>query len=297
VWKGKPIVVYAMPGSQFTFKVLAALQSRQIPHFVDFSPLQFAARQKYLPSGGYLVPEVTIGGAKGGATNRAIVSDSERILHWFDDHYLVGDSLNDQKFFPTAQVATWSERANSQTLCGMVWYYGYVNEQGYANSMQQSFAKLLLPSWLPLGNNSILRNFIVDRLVASERQRYRAKVVDALAVEDALLDDEPAMRAKLVQELEFFQSLLVQPSTTQPFLWEGSSKSPTAADFSLYAQLNRLVGTTTADACDIAVAASLPQLKADTTQSLQRLWEWHAFMCTHYPGHFKGKRVPPATEH
>jgi glutathione S-transferase len=286
LWKGKPVIVYAMPGSQFTFKVLAALTSRGIPHAVDFVPLQLAARETYLPSGGFLVPEVTIGPA---GPAQAVVADSERILHWFDAHSLE----DDRKLFPAnTNVAAWSERANSQTLCGMVWYYGYVNDQGYANSMQKSFAKLILPSWLRSLGGASASNFVVDRLVASERQRYRGKVVAALSLDDeSALADETAMRSTLVHELEFFQSLLVLPSATQPFLLQGATE-PTAADFSLYAQLNRLVGTTPeSGACDIVVDASLPALPVQEAARLRRLWEWHALMCANYPGHFKGKRV------
>jgi glutathione S-transferase len=287
LWKGKPVIVYAIPGSQFTFKVLAALESRKIPHAVDFVPLQLAAREKYLPSGGSLVPEVTIGPA---GPAQAVVADSEGILHWFDEHSLEDDGA---KFFPTnTHVAAWSERANSKTLCGMVWYYGYVNDQGYVNSMQKSFAKLILPSWLRSLGGASASNFVVDRLVASERQRYRGKVLEALSLDDeSALVDEAAMRSALVQELEFFQSLLVLPSATQPFLLQGATE-PTAADFSLYAQLNRLVGTTPdSGACDIVVDASLPALPVQEAVRLRRLWEWHALMCANYPGHFKGKRV------
>ena len=79
------IVIYAIPGSQFTFKVLAALDARKIPHYVEFAPVALEARRKVLPSGGVMVPEMEV--RLGDKIDAAVVPDSEAILHWLDDHH------------------------------------------------------------------------------------------------------------------------------------------------------------------------------------------------------------------
>ena len=124
----RPIVIYSMPGSQFTAKVLAALQARNIEHYVCFVPLDLKKRSKLIPSGGTLVPEMQVG-TGGDAT---IVSDSEAILHWLSDHKEAA------QFYPVMPACSEiSIRASDKKLAGLVWYYNWVSDQGFDNSMRK----------------------------------------------------------------------------------------------------------------------------------------------------------------
>ena len=117
------IVIYAIPGSQFVFKVLAALQSKKIPHYVEFVPVaNIEERKKAMPSGGYLVPEMKVGTGN----DAIVVSDSEKILHWLDENW-------NANFFPSG-ASELSDRASNQTLAAMVWYYNSVDKDGFKRS-------------------------------------------------------------------------------------------------------------------------------------------------------------------
>ena len=73
----------------------------------------------------------------------------------------------------------------------------------------------------------------------------------------------PRIKSVLVEELEYFQSQL-----HGDYLVE-SAREPTAADFSVYVQLERLVGTMG----DAHVYCSLPELLE--IHELEPLWTWH----------------------
>ena len=267
------IVIYAMPGSQFTFKVLAAFSSRSIPHYIEFVPVPLAQRRKVLPSGGTMVPEMQVG--KG-----VVVPDSEAILHWLDEH-------RNTRFFPNEQASELSTRASTKTLAAMVYYYNWVNDDGYKASMQKSAVHMLKLGWMA----SVVRTWLIDRLLSSERKKFAQLAMKALKIEDeSVLEDEGHMRQLLLDELAYFQSLLQKPADEQPYLL-ADSKEPSAADFSVYAQLERLVGAGTAS--DVKVYPSLQELKdKDTEGRFGRLWEWHDLMRERFPVQFKGKRVP-----
>ena len=263
----EPIIIYALPGSQYVFKVLAALKSRKIDSFVYFVPVKPEARKAVIPSGGIFVPELQVG--TGDAA--IIVSDSERILHWFDDNYK-------SKFFPNEQASELSTRASDKTLAASVWYYNWVDQTGYEKSMRKTFRKYM-PSFLP----DCVAHFVLDKMLASTRAKFRKQVMAALDIDDSLLDDEPQMRKKLVEELKYFQAFL---SLSQEYLLPGHE--PTAADFSVYAQLERLVGNGTAS--DITIPPSLQELKDEEEKTrLERLWQWHDLMRERFPVQFKGK--------
>jgi glutathione S-transferase len=272
------IIIYAIPGSQFVFKVLAALQSRNIPHYVHLVPIDERKRRKVIPSGGLFVPELQVGLSK---TDRIIVSDSEKILHWFDEN-------QNTNFFPTQQACELSERASNQTLAGMVWYYNWVNPKGYINSMQKSIAESFLPVWV-----LFFRTTLVDAvLLKKNRSKFRTQAAQAIGMNEDEMEDEPAMRRKLIDELKFYQELLTTTttdadSTKNNYFLPGDQ--PTAVDFSVYAQVERLVGTAGL-ASDVKIYAAIPELLENT--ELERLWEWFQHMQQSYKVQFKNKRVP-----
>jgi len=271
------IVIYVIPGSQFSFKVLSALDARKIPHYVEFVPTAPEARRKILPSGGTLVPEMRVGTA---TDIQAVVPDSEAILHWLDDH-------RHTNFFPNEQASELSLRASTKGLAGLVWYYNWINKDGYKASIQKSLAALLLPSWIPFG-----REWIVDCVVAvgKQREKHAALVMKALEIDETTMQDESHMNQMLMNELNYFQSLFQQRSSSeQPYLL-ANSKEPTAVDFSVFAQLQRLVGAGTAS--DVSVFPVLPNLLKDNEDEFGRLREWYDMMCEQFPVKYKGKRIP-----
>jgi glutathione S-transferase len=267
------IIIYAIPGSQFVFKVLAALQSRNIPHYIKDVPIDISARKKVLPSGGILVPELQVGLTK---TDRIVVSDSEKILHWFDDNMNTNFYLNN-----TPNVCELSERASTKTLAAMVWYYNWVNDTGYKNSMQRTITKNLIPSYI-----FCFREYLVDLAVISMRTKHRSLVISTLELQDAevQLKDEQGMYDTLVTELKFFQELL--QSDDQQYMITNIDQ-PCAIDFSVYAQVERLIG----NGGDVEIFAAIPELETNHPE-LARLWKWYKHMKETIPVQFKGKRLP-----
>lgn len=276
----EPITIYVMPGSQYSGKVLAALDSRGIPHFCKF--ISTDPKKRHLPSGGTMVPEMTVGSGE----NMVVVPDSEAILHWIDDHIIEQHSAN---FFPSPSASELSVRASDGVLAGAVLYYNWVYPESYARSMQAQFAETLVPSYIP----SFLRTTVVDWFTAKDREQFRTKAATGLGLSElGDTDTEPRIRQMLLQELEYFQSLLKGSANsssskgTQQYLFVGDV--PTAADFSVYVQVERLVGSMG----DARVHPSLPSLQEDTAELLPRFWDWHAHMVQHHPLKFKGKRPP-----
>jgi glutathione S-transferase len=258
----QPLIIYALPGSQFVFKVLAAMGSRKIDHFIEFVDLD--PKKRKLPSGGLLLPELQLGVGE----DKVIITDSENILHWLDDN-------KQTNFFPNDAASEISKRASDKTLAAMVWYYNWVDDGGYEKSMRQLIGEKYFPFFVPW--------FVVDLALKGQRSKFRGYVVKTLP--GANLDDSAAMKQLLLDELKHFQDLL--KSEDQTYLVEGT-KEPTAADFSVYAQLERLVGAGTAS--DVRIPPALQELKDDA--SYAKLWKWHDHMREHYPVQFLGKRPP-----
>lgn len=215
------VTIYSMPGSQFTGKVLAALDARKIPHYSVFVPIPLEQRRQFLPSGGTLVPEMK---AVVGDKEPVIVADSEAILKWFDD------SPFETKFFPTEQASELSVRASEKIIAGAVWYFNWVDDEGYNRSMKRSMAKALLPAFFPEAVSGFIVNLFIQ--MKAVRPKYRNLALGALGVDDATLEDREKIRSMLVEELKFFQSLLKTPD--QKYLLGDESTAP---DFSVYAQV------------------------------------------------------------
>lgn len=258
-----PLIIYVLPGSQYVAKVLSALTARKVDHYVQYVPLDIEKRKKTLPSGGRFVPEMQVGSG----SDKEIICDSEKILHWLDDN-------RGTKFFPNEEASELSKRASDETLAAMVWYYNWVDDDGHSKSMRASLGRSF-PTYVPW--------FVVDMFLKSTRTEFREKVKMKMKLEDSDLSDGPAMKKRLMDELYYLQDFLKDES--QSYLLPG--EEPTAPDFSVYAQMERLVG---GDASDYPLPPSIPKLKEDT--SLKRLWSWHDNMRKLYPIKHKGKRAP-----
>jgi glutathione S-transferase len=278
----KTMIIYAIMGSQYVFKVLAALQqeanatkNKDLKYHVHLVPTDEAERAKTIPSGGLLVPELQVGLDK---ETRTIVSGSEAILHYLSDHNMVTG------LYPNELASQVSERASDGILAIMVWYYNWVEPNGHAASLRRQIGEKVVPWFVPM--------FLVDFKLQSIRTKYTEKVQSELPPDAAAdIKDEPAMRQRLVEELEYFNSLL--QSDDQAFLIPESTV-PSAADFSTYCLLERLVGDVDdSPSSDYPIYPAIPELKTEeTSTSLKRLWKWHDRMRTTYKVQFKGRRVP-----
>lgn len=279
IQQGK-ILIYAMSGSQFVAKVLAALEHRKIPHFVELVPVfDTKARIKALPTtdGNAKVPvmQVFVEGEKGSSDN-VIIADSESILEWLDQH-------REAKLYPNELASEVSKRASDGKLAASVWYYNWVNDQGYHASIRRTIAEGIFPSFLTFLAPTL------DLMVGSTRKGMKKKVAKVFG-EDTV-NDSNKMENITIDELKYFQSLLEKPHTEQPYMIPGTSM-PTAPDFSIYVQLGRLWGHD--GAMDKDIHAARPDLR--TRPELQRLAEWHANMCQSCPIHFMGKRYKPESK-
>lgn len=262
------MIIYAIMGSQYVFKVLAAIQSKEIPHYVYSVPFSEAQRRKVIPSGGLLVPELQIGLGD----DRTVVSDSEKILEYLCEQKILPD------LYPSPLAHEVSQRASDGILAASVFYYNWVDPKGHEASLRRYIGGKL-PFFVPW--------FVLDLLLGSTRTKFREKVLHI--IKDVDIDKEPAVRSTLLNELDYFKSLL--KSDEQVYLMEGTSH-PSAADFSVYAQLERLVGSYEEPASDVPIFPAIPELKDETKESHERLWKWHHRMRTHCKVTFKGHRVP-----
>jgi len=259
------LTVYAMPGSQFSAKVLVALDSRGIQHYCSF--VNPDPKQRKLPSGGTLVPEMSF--------NDDIVPDSDAILEYLDKHL-------GTEFLPAALPACAEVcRRASTVFAAYVLYYNWVHEPSYRRSMARSFERYVS------GFFCCCRHSVVDWQLSAARGSFRAKVAEGLGLEPEALPQESQMREKMIAELLSYQAHLL--TDDQPYLIASTTRL-TAADAALYAQLERLVG----DEGDVQLPCALPQLLDDNR--LDRLWKWHTRMRRDHPIQFKGKRPPSGAE-
>eukprot|EP00429_Kryptoperidinium_foliaceum_P048943 CAMPEP_0176123282 /NCGR_PEP_ID=MMETSP0120_2-20121206/62116_1 /TAXON_ID=160619 /ORGANISM="Kryptoperidinium foliaceum, Strain CCMP 1326" /LENGTH=154 /DNA_ID=CAMNT_0017457965 /DNA_START=89 /DNA_END=550 /DNA_ORIENTATION=- len=129
----KPMIIYALPGSQYVFKVLAAIQNAPtpVPHYVHLVPFSEKERAKIIPSGKLLVPEMQIGTGP----DRVIVSDSEAILEYLNKENII------PTLYPTPATHDLSKRVSTGTLAASVWYYNWCDKKGHAASMRRQFGE------------------------------------------------------------------------------------------------------------------------------------------------------------
>lgn len=150
----EPIIIYAFEGSHYVFKVLSAMQSRNIQHFVKFvDEDDVELRKKQIPSGGQSVPEMTIGHGP----DKVIITDSEKILHYLDENFQYENPL-----FPSEKASEISQRASEKTLAAMVSYYNIVEKNGYKRSYQREiredeFPKFFFPKFIA---NAIINHYM-----------------------------------------------------------------------------------------------------------------------------------------
>eukprot|EP00541_Cyclophora_tenuis_P004412 CAMPEP_0116561816 /NCGR_PEP_ID=MMETSP0397-20121206/11799_1 /TAXON_ID=216820 /ORGANISM="Cyclophora tenuis, Strain ECT3854" /LENGTH=271 /DNA_ID=CAMNT_0004088013 /DNA_START=1 /DNA_END=816 /DNA_ORIENTATION=- len=267
-----------MPGSQYSGKVIAALDSREIPHYVSF--VDFNAKTRKLPSGNTMVPELLVeykqeqDGEDGEKREPFILADSDAILKWLDETF-------DTKLCPTEKSWELTRRASSNFLGGAVLYYNWVNDVGYQRTMRKAIVKGMIPSFVP----TFVSNPFADWQLGPERTKHKSKTAKMMGVTEAELEDEPTIRAKLKAELLFFQALF--ESEDQMYLMPGMDK-PSGVDCSVYVMLERLVSN--GGMGDVPLDPSIPEFRQETSDELTAMWKWYDHMREHHPIQFKGKR-------
>ena len=263
-------------GSQYVAKALVALDAHGIKHYVRRGKLGTGGLED-LPGGGKLVPVLTAG-------NDVVVPDSEAILRW-------AEKTRGANLYPTPRCAEWSQRASDGFLPNAVLYYNWIEPNGYARSMRAKLSSLV--PWY-VGGGTCIAGYLVDWGVSKKRAEFAASVLPELSKHpdvgtltdraDAVAK-EGVVREALVKELMHFQSGL---GTEGGVGYLCGGDSPTAADCSVYAQLERLVGTMG----DAKVPASVPGLLDDAR--LGAIKKWREMMVEKHPIRYGGKRAPRA---
>lgn len=250
------IKLFIFEGSQFCAKVIAALDSRKLSYTtVDVPFTSRAARRKVLPSGGHMVPEMTI--------DSEVIPDSTAILKRIDE--LCVDKY--EPLFPSEQVAE-AEQHISETINALVLYFNHVSDDGWHRTIRAKLASFFPP---------ILRNFIpYALLMKSARENFRVKVSASLSVSpdgDRDLNDGQ-MTKRLVYELARYEDVLEKkPADASLYLYNTSL--PSAADCSLYAMMMRFVSDKS------VLPPALPDLwKEDGLKNLQ---SWYDKMEKEHP--------------
>mmetsp|Transcript_55740 Transcript_55740/g.135053 ORF Transcript_55740/g.135053 Transcript_55740/m.135053 type:complete len:205 (-) Transcript_55740:102-716(-) len=180
-----------------------------------------------------------------------------------------------------------SLRASTGMIAGCVDYFNWVDPEGYNRSMKKSIARSMVPSFVP----TVLSEMLVDLFLPSTKAKFKKLCMQAMKVDDeTTLNDRNQIKSKLIEELKYFQNLLLQnddDENSQPYLL---GKNSTAPDFSVYVQVERLVG----DMGDAQIEPSIPLFKKETSKELGRFWKWHDMMRMSHPLKFEGKRPPPS---
>ena len=128
-----PVTIHAIMASQYTAKVLLALDTFDIPHRVEFAHVKPSKRR--LPGGGVLVPVLECGDET--------VTDSENILRWLDTHRGAMCFPPGGEGEATAAAADVSERVSEGFIGAAVLYYNWVDPAGYARSIRTKLKKVV----------------------------------------------------------------------------------------------------------------------------------------------------------
>eukprot|EP00937_MAST-01D_sp_MAST-1D-sp2_P007364 g7364.t1 len=251
--------VYTLVGSQFGAKVITALDAVGIG----------------LLDPPHTVPQMDWRGKR--------LTDSADILKAIDS-----GTDGKWKLYPEAQRAAVEqlEQRIGHVVNAYVMYFTWWVKMGFWSSygrvMARDLFRVPLPLWL--GRRLLPCAMPLGRVRGSMRKRVRKILGEQLITpgREPAADEEDKMRAALVRELRALDERLAG-GPPAPERWLCGTAHPSAADFALYACLERLVG----DSGDANMGAAAPWLFAEA--HVAELQAWHARMVALHPIRFRGK--------
>jgi len=265
---GTEIVVYVafspLPESTECAKVIAALDSRRIEYSLEVVPTDFTQRKRVLPRSGIAVPVLVL--------NRKIdspVQGSDAILRHLDEQLTLDAT---ERFFSEDGKTYQQQRMQCQMInkvLGMyVKYFSWVHESSSRKSLPRETSCFGCCS---------------ARQMPSELEPVRQSISievrrDLLRVHPSLAMDSEGVGGTIRDALV---ALLVE--LTSVLALDTPCQLPGAAHFSLYVQLERLIGSLG----DANLPSCMPELKGVST--LASMWGWHEFMTSEYPIRFTDK--------
>ena len=250
--------------------MIAALDSQKIPYRVIPCDIR---KLKQVLKPPHTVPQMSWRGE--------LLTDSADIMKKID-----AESSSSWKMYPTSQRAAIekTEKWAGSTFNAYVLYFTWWVEYGFNVSLMPKLCEVMFPRFIPASLAAWLVPYFVDvgRLRGSVRKRVRGLLGEELVPpgRDPGPEEEPGMRRALIAAVTTLEEKLAR-STDQ--LWLEQTAEPSAADFSVYGLIERLVG----DEGDAQMGTATPWLWEESGAS--RLRGWHARMAGRFPLHFLGK--------
>jgi len=263
---GDETVLFAMPGSQFAAKALAAIDHVKIPYRVVLTDPTKLKKDLEPP---HTVPQMRWKGE--------LLVDSMDIMEKLDEACGKIYPKDAAKKAEVKEFEKWlGDYYNKYAL-----YFGWVDEEGFWRSHGQLIIDVAKLGWAP----ACCSHCIVARATKDQRdiirQQAREKFGEAVVSEGSM--PEPG-------ESEKVKKLLLEDTTkieahfkTDDQEWVFPGDGPTAADFTLYGILEKLQG----DSGDAQVGPCTPWLFKET--GAKRLEIWHERMRYKFPIIFRGK--------
>ena len=260
MWKEgeeRTITVRVLPGSQYCNKLLAALDSKHIPYYVHFvNPRKL---DKELPPP-HMVPVVDL--VKGGETETMV--DSKAILQKCDE------LMTGAAFYPSDDVTALDAWLDSHFNV-MVWYYNWVDEDGFNASIAPRVAAQI--PWFA-------KFFLTPQKLLKKRRGELSERV-AKVYPDVIGNAEAAAKqlADNIKELDGHLK-------TDEQQWLCGTDEPSAADFGAFGMIHHLVG-------ESGDAKLMPcRATALKDADVPRLSAWWERISTKYPLQYLNKRPP-----
>jgi len=259
-------VLFALPASQYCHKVIAALDHLNLPYRVVICDGQKFKEQLEPP---HTVPQLRWKGE--------LIVDSADIME------RLAKDVDGCTFFPAGQEEEVKELDKFvQHFNGFAMYQSWWPEDGFRRGIGKFAVETTGMGWLP----GCLQDCVVLRQLTSQRARIRGACRKLLGAELVAEGDvhDPKEDAKVEKAMLEDTKKLEEhfKDDAQLFLIPGAT-SPTAADFTLFGVLQKLVGFNGDSGMDPAA----PWLweKAGT----QRLKAWNDRMIAAYPLVYFGK--------
>jgi len=260
-------VLYTLVGSQFGAKALVALDALGVPYVVQEVDISEMKTQLEPP---HTVPQMRFNGK--------LLTDSSDILKAIDaEHEGAYKLYPEEQKKSVEELEAWAGNELNMYVFYFCWWVQEGFQRTYRRKILEQFWPLPTILALPVAHMSM----DIGRMRGSYRKKARNVLGEALIApgREAPADEEGKMRASLIEQIHSLEARFA--TDDQKYIC--GTASPTAADFTLYAILERLVGNTG----DSDMGAGAPWLWNETQSP--RLQAWHAAMLEAHPIVFKSK--------